>query len=895
METITITLDGVTVSGREGMTILELAQEMEIAIPTLCHDPCLKPAGACRVCLVEEQTTGRLLASCITPIAPGMRIVTKSPLVEETRRVIIKLMISNHPESCVICDKGNRCRLRQLAAELGIGHIDYDRIPSYVEVEDLNPFLSRDLSKCILCGKCIRADHELVVVGALDYIHRGFRARPATLFETPLDLSDCTFCGSCVAMCPTGALMEKDLPHRGTVSDRVATTCAYCGCGCTMWLYTLEDRIVKTDPLKGNPLVLPALCVRGHYGSDYLDHPDRLQYPLLRKGEELEPASWEEALDYVAERLKGITEQWGPESVGFFGSTQCTNEENYLFQKIARAGIGSPHVDNGSRLHAFSSIKALWEVLGTSTCTNPLQDLVAAEVIFVIGAQPLESHPVASYRIKQAVRHKGAKLIYVSILEDPLSHMADFWLRIPPGTESILIMGLISILIREGLWCRDLLKGEPKGWKTFQKKASMMDLSLVEEATGVNQEALRRVVRLMSSTRRCAVLFGPLITLSSNPLPKVKNLAYLALLLGCLGVSGGGLYPLDRSANTQGACDMGTLPEWLPGYESVEDPASLSRFEALWGRRPPGGPGWSLCEMLKAAQKGRLKALFVMGEDPAGVLPPVEMEPLRGLDFLVVQDLFPTKTAQMAHVVLPAAGFAEKDGTFTSMERRVQRIRAAKSPPGSAKPDWWILSEILHRLDGTGPYESPADVMKEISHVVPTYRGIQYSRIEVGGLFCPCPDERSPGEAILFRGGLSKLDMSWQDGALERPKEPNPDFPLWAFRGETHFHYSGGTRSKRASRLSTALPQCQVHLNPKDAAPLSLRQGDLVQIHSMQGTIMAQVSFQLGIPEGYACVVPGPEGGTMAHLAQWQWDPICKTPTVSATTCIRLERPGERQ
>ncbi len=890
MKTIAITLDGVPVSGRPGMTILELAQELKLRIPTLCHDPCLKPVGACRLCVVEDEASGRLLASCVTPIASGMRIRTASPSVMEARRVIVRLMLANHPESCIVCDKGNRCQLRQLAADLGIGRLDYDRIPSYSGVQDANPFIVRDLSKCILCAKCVRADQELVVVGALDYVNRGFDARPATVMDAPLERSECTFCGTCVSLCPTGALMERELPHRGTAGRRVATVCSYCGCGCALWIHVADTSVARVTPGPAGSVNGATLCVRGHYGGDYLGHPERLTSPLIRRDGRLEPASWDEALDAVADGLREIARRDGPAAVGLFGSTQCTNEENYLFQKLGRKALGTPHIDNGARFSGIASVLGLGSVLGVGASTNPLEDLQGAQVILVVGAQPAESHPVASYRIKQAVRHRGAQLIWAGPLAESMSAMARIWLRHRPGAELSLILGLMRVLVLEGLWRPDLLGGQSQAVEWLQRALARLDPSALEAHTGVDGATLREAARLLSSTRRCALVFGAGVSRSADALETIRSVARMALLLGCLGVAGGGVYPLDRGANTQGACDMGTVPEWLPGYAAVGNPEARESLGKLWGQAPPAGPGWSLCEMLEAARRSRLRALYVLGENPAALLPRQGREALAGLEFLVVQDLFLTETAAQAHVVLPGAGFAEKDGTYTNLERRVQRIRAAVKPPGDARPDSWILAELLRRMGETAEFEAVSDVMREIAAAVPQYRGIQYSRLEGGGLFWPCGDERSQGEGILYRGGIpgSGLDRSGAISATTIP-EADPDHPWLAVAGETHFHFGGGTRSRRSARLRGAFPAPRARLHPQDMAGASLDAGDLARLISPHGSMSCTVTGDAGVPRGVVWVVQGPEGGGMAALMPWRWDPVTKMPQLHCVR-VRLEK-----
>jgi len=878
LETIAITLDGVPVSGRQGMTILELAREVGVRIPTLCHDPSLKPVGACRVCLVEEEASRRLLASCVTPIASGMRIQTRSPAVLEARRVILQLMLANHPESCVVCDKGNRCQLRQLAAEAGIGLVDYDRMDSFVNAQEANPFLKRDLSKCVLCGKCIRADQELVVVGAMDYFQRGFQAKPGTFLDRPLEHSECTFCGTCEAICPTGALSESKPLHIGTAPQRASTVCSYCGCGCSIWAYLWEERLVRIEPKAEDSVNKATLCVRGRYGSDYLHSKDRLLNPMLRKNGELVSVSWQEALDETAARLKEIAARHGPASVGFFGSTQCTNEENYLFQKLARLGVGTPNVDNGARFQAVSGILAMQEELSISGATHPLEELEFAAVILVIGAQPLESHPVASYALKRAVKQRGAKLIYVSPLEDALSRMAEIWINPWPGSEGLILLALLRAVI--------LLRGSRvPGWLEAQDPGDFLKRSLVDSSQ-VDDAA-----RILCSSPSCALVFGKGLSCSQGGKEGVKILVRLARELNCLGVAGGGIYPLDRAANTQGACDMGTLPEFLPGYRSSGDPRCRAELAQSWGKEPPAGPGMSLPEMLEAALRGELKALYIMGENPLEVLPSYAAEALLRLEFLVVQDMFPTATCQRAHSVLPAAGFLEKEGTYTSLERRIQRIRPVLPPPGGARPDCWILSGLLKRTADLPEYEAPAEVMKEISQTVPQMRGVRYARLEGSPIFWPCTDPTASGERILLRGGAPEPQAAPDPSKLMQTNPKDPEFPFLAVEVESLFRMGSAVRSSRAGRLRDFSHQTLVFLNPYDMGRLGLGEQTQVKLLSRWGELKATALSRPEIHPGLLCVLPAAQGRGLAGLAPWGWDPASRT-AQTRKAGVRLERCG---
>ena len=768
MQPVTITLDGREVSGHSGMTILELARESGIDIPTLCYDPHLTSIGACRICLVENEQTGALAASCVTPIAPGMIIDTHSPRVIEHRKNIVKLLLASHPDSCLVCDKGNRCQLRQLASDMDIGLVEFQRIPQMATIEEVNPFIERDLSKCILCAKCIRACQELVVEGAIDYFQRGFANKPATLNNLPLEDSECTFCGTCVALCPTGALTEKEPLYRGTTKTTVQTICPFCGCGCRISLEVKDNHIVRVSPVEvdktrpredgvnpvrnssgalnpsaeqrgsiSNGVNHGTLCVRGSYGCDFIHSPDRLTIPLVkvnpvRNDWDLKTAvsernlnseygssplssrnggtngvkdsftevSWKQVLELVATEFKRIKDEHGPNSLAILGSSKCTNEENYLLQRFARCVLGINNIDNGSRLYSSATRLGLGSSIGFSGTTNYLSNLEQSEVIMVVGANPSASAPIVEYAIKRAVKYKGAKLILIDPRQTKLSSFAHLWLRPKIGTDVALLNSLAKVIIDEGLLDEEFVARRTDNFKALTKTLERYSPEYAETVTGIPNHEIRAAARLYAMASRAAIVYGTGITQHPRGIDGVKAVPNLALLTGNIGRRGGGIYALQRENNGQGACDMGALPDFLPGYQSVADTQTRRKFEEYWKVSLPANPGLTAMEIIEQAKEGKIKGLYIVGENPILSFPHSSSvaEALASLNFLVVQDMFLTETARLANVILPAASFAEKEGTFTNFEGRVNRVRKAIEPPGESLPDWEIILLLAEKM-----------------------------------------------------------------------------------------------------------------------------------------------------------------------------------------------------
>jgi formate dehydrogenase alpha subunit len=844
LEEISLTINGRNISCLPGTSILHAALENSIKIPTLCHHPHLEPIGACRLCVVEEEKSGRIMASCVTPVASNMVIKTDSPTITRHRRNIIRLMMANHPESCIVCSQGNRCQLRRVAAELGVGEIRLYPMPHYTGLEEANPFIIRDLSKCILCGKCIRADHELVVVGAIDYNLRGFKSRPATVHEMPLEKSSCTFCGTCVSMCPTGALTAKNPRYVGSPQKESSTICGFCGVGCSLVMGSVDGQIVEPNPSHQEGTVnRSTLCVQGHFMHDFLNVPERLPTPLIRRDGELSPSTWDEALEFVGERLISIKRRYGPQSLAFLGSSKCTIEENYLFQKIARVGFGTNNVDNGSYGSGRLIVNIFDERLDGGGHVTPLAGLEQAELVLVIGANPTQSAPVLGYYLKRASRIKGTPLIVVDPREIELVPFSSLWLPLSPYSDCELINGLAAILHKRRSYDVDFISRFTKGFDLYCGGLSSLDLEGVSRGTGLQVELMEEAANLIQG-KRIAFVIGHGILQQRYGTLTMDALVNLALMTGSLGGEGKGFYFLARENNQVGAWDMGTVPDYLPGRQPLRNDIMRKHWEQAWEVKVSPDPGLNVIRMIEEAEKGNLKALYVMGENPLRSLPQPERvrKALRNMELLVVQDILTTETTQIADVVLAAAAFSEKGGSFTNLEGRIQCFQPVVSPPGDAKPDWEILDLLSGKIGLPGRYSSLQGIRAEISQMVPMYAGLGLSQEEswlkeVSTMRLFRPD--GEGNPIHFSPVIPAEGETCDEG-----------YPFKAIVGSLRCHLGSGTRTGHSARMRDFGLKGEVEISSQDGARLNLNEGDQVRISSRSGSIVRGVTVKKGLRSG---------------------------------------------
>jgi formate dehydrogenase alpha subunit len=854
LENIALSIDGKRIICSAETSILEAAEQNGIKIPRLCYHPELKPFGACRMCLVEDEKTKRLMASCVTPAAPDMVLQTASPRIIKHRRNIARLMIAEHPESCILCSKGNLCRLRWVAAQFGIGETNLYHMPNYKPYEEANPFIIRDLSKCILCGKCIRADHELVAVGAIDYNNRGFKSRPATVHELGLEQSICTFCGTCVSICPTGALSAKNTRYVGSPEQESISICGFCSVGCSLAMGAADNRVVEV-----NPAQLPGsvngstLCVRGHFAHDFLNSPRRLIAPLGRKNgnrenDELVPVSWDSALDVIAKRLIEIKSVYGPQSIAFLGSSKCTNEENYLFQKIARVHIGTNNIDNGGYISGQSQLKVFDEKTGGGYRKNRLADLEKAEVILILGADPGHSVPVVGYYLKRAAR-RGIPLIVVDPRKTELASMAAIWLSIKPQTDLELINGLTALLHEKKAYDSSFLNLYTEGFSLFRYGLSSLDIKKICRLTHLEMSALNKAVALLQG-KKIAIVIGHGVSQQKHTSHTLGAILNLSLITGSIGCAGAGIYFLARENNQLGAMDMGAVPDLLPGRQFIGNNSARKKWKKNWKAAISPDPGLNLVQMIEAAERGNLKALYIMGENPLRALPEPDRvkNALKNLEFIVVQDILNNKTTKIADVVLPAAAISEKEGSVTNLEGRIQSFKAVTPPPANAKPDWEILDLLSAGLGNDNPYGSVEKIRQEIRHLVPMY----------GSLNGPNQTWiQTISDKALFKVQGAQGLITFSPVVSTEDDPADMEYPFTAIIGSQRFHLGSGTRTQASDRIQGVEFTGKLEISTQDGANLDLKDDETIIVRSRFGVLKRKVRLKNALPQGHIFIPTG--------------------------------------
>ena len=852
MAKVTLTINGKEIAVPAGTSILDATEKAGFKIPRLCHDKDLPPVGACRLCVVEVKGARALVASCATEAANGMEVQTHSPSVIEARKMILELLVANHPLDCMTCEKLGDCRLADYCYEYGIKQSSFTGEKHNFEIDENNSFIVRDNNKCILCGKCIRACSEWTGIDNLDFAYRGFNTKATPFWDSKLIESDCVFCGNCVAVCPTGALTEKQLVGKGRRWEfkKVRTTCPFCGTGCNFDLNVKDGKVIGVTSNADSPINGRALCVKGRFGWDFVHSDKRLTTPLIKKDGKFVEASWDEALDLVAAKFKELKDKYGPDSFAALSSARCTNEENFLVQKFTRAVMGTNNVDHCARTCHAPTVAGLAISLGSGAMTNSINDTQDAELIFAIGCNAPEAHPIVGYKMKEAKR-KGAKLVTVDPRRTDLAEIADYWLRIKSGTDIPLLNGLMHIILEEGLQDQKFIDERTENFEAFKETIKSYTPEYVSKLTGVSVEDLYAVARLYATTDKAMIFWTLGITEHICGTHNVMSCANLAMLTGHYGRRSVGVNPLRGQNNVQGACDMGALPNVYSGYQAVTNKDAREKHEKAWGAPMPTSKGLMIPEMFDAANSGDIKFMYILGENPVLSDPNSNhiRKGLEKLEFLVIHELFLTETAEYADVILPAASFVECDGTFTGTERRVQRVREAIKPL-CGKANWQTICDMSAKLGYPMNYGHPGEIWDEMASLSPSMAGINYQRMEeLNGVVWPCPTCEHPGTPVMHIDCFTRGKGLFQAIDHIPPGElPDEEYPFLLNTGRTLQHYNVTTAYSKG--LMEMWPEELSEFNSEDAAKLGVETGDKIKVTSRRGEVITRIQVTDRVPPG---------------------------------------------
>jgi formate dehydrogenase major subunit len=878
----TITLNGTAREVKDGERLIDVINRAAVVLAQICYHPQLGPVQTCDNCMVEVD--GRLVRACGTTVVDGMSVTTNSGRARDAQLEAFNRVFENHVLYCTVCDKNNGdCELHNTTRVLAIEHPGAEFKPKPYEVDNSNPFYRYDPDQCVLCGRCVEACQDVQVNETLSIDWDSERPRVLWDGGVPINESSCVSCGHCITVCPCNALMEKSmLGHAGFftaipkktlnrmieavkgvepetgygpimhLSDaeaemresrirRTKTVCTYCGVGCSFDVWTKDRQILKVWPQHG-PANGISTCVKGKFGWDFVNDEDRLTTPLIRDGDTFRQASWDEALDLVAQRFTEIKAKDGPDALAFIASSKCTNEESYLMQKLARAVIGTNNIDNCSRYCQAPATMGLFRTVGYGGDSGSISDIHAADLVLIVGSNTAESHPVLATRVKSAHKLHGQKLIVADLREHEMARRADVFLRPNPGTDLVWLSAISRYILDEGLAKREFIDRWVNRFDEYRKSLAPFTMEAAEKRTGIPAETLRNVARMIASAERVCALWAMGVTQHTMGSDTSTAISNLLLITGNYMRPGTGAYPLRGHNNVQGASDNGSQPNTLPGYQDVEDPEVRRGFEAAWGVSLPAKAGLDNHEMVEAIHAGKLKTMYIFGEEMSLVDSNTNyvQDAFKKLEFFVVQDIFFSETCRFADVVLPAAPSLEKEGTFTSTERRIQRLYQVFEPLGGSRPDWMIVRDIANRLGANWSYEHPSQIMDEIALVTPLFAGVSYERLEgYKSLQWPVAADGTDQplhytKGFAFPDGKARLfPLPWR----EPVDEPDGEYDLHLNNGRLLEHFHEGNLTYRVPGIKAKTPDTFVEVSPELAKERGIESGTRVELTSRYGRV----------------------------------------------------------
>jgi len=890
---IKVKINGIEVELERPMNVVEAAAKVGIHVPHFCYHKELTIYAGCRICMVEVKGKNWLVAGCTVMMNDGMEVVTESEKITAARRGILELQLLHHPLDCPQCDKGGECRLQDYAYKYGAATTRFTGQKRTIPLNTNNPLIERNMERCVSCKRCARICAEMQGDWVLSDMHRGSRVT----FESFMGREEeCVHCGHCVSNCPVGAIQSRLYKHTSRpwyVERSAYTVCPYCANGCTFTLESRKGRILRSvaDETYSIGANKGRLCVKGRFGYDVPNSPDRLTVPLVRKNGVFAEATWDEAAAYVADRLSKIKKGHGPDAIAGLVGGRTTNEENYLFQKLMRASVGTNNIDNMARLGHINALKATERAFGTPGMTGSIAGLADSKVILQIGTDTATENPITGLFIKKSViKHEG-RLILLDAAKNAMDKHAAMKLYAKPATLGAAVRGMINHIFAAGLEDKDAVAKNAELFEKIKAEVETHTPEAAAEKTGLEVALIKEAAEAFANAETAAIVFGRGVTASHNGYKNSLAICYLALVTGNVGKPGCGVYPMAHRANEQGACDMGVLPDSLPGYAHVESEEELKRFQKAWGSGVlPARSGLTAGEMFQAADAGVVKAMYVMGANPAFEMPggALVRSAIDKLDLLVVQDVFMSETAELADVVFPAATSAEKEGTFTNSERRIQKVNPAIDVLSGTKTDGEIVSLVASKM-GKGFSHAPADVIAEISELVEGYRGVTYDALGVNGIQWPFDAEAGAGTEILHTDTAMPvfIEFTRKEGEPKCHAETGDGYGMNLDASVSLYH--SGTTTRRSKGPNLVVSEPFAAMNDEEAGSMGLADGDTVNVSSTEGSLSLKLKLDRKVPKGTVHVPNHFKGHGLSILTGLHLDAANKTP-VSRFWPVKVEK-----